>query len=75
MDTELSDTQKKIERVKKTINRREPDRIPIYDFFWAEFIDRWKKEKNLSQDTNIYYYYDMELMVVSPNMNPRKKSC
>jgi len=32
MITRLVDTQKKIERVKKTINREEPDRIPVYDF-------------------------------------------
>ena len=71
----LSDVNKKIERVIRTLNRMEPDRVPIYDFFWTEFIDRWKKEKNLSQDTNIYYYYDMDLMVISPNMDPKKKSC
>ena len=75
MEAKLSDTQKKIERIKKTINREEPDRIPIYDFFWTEFIDRWKKEKKLPQDTNIYYYYDMDLMVISPNMDPMIKSC
>lgn len=72
---ELSDVKKKIERVKKTINRMEPDRIPICDFYWAEFLDRWRREKKLSEDTNIYYYYDMDLMVISPNMDPRKKSC
>jgi uroporphyrinogen decarboxylase len=72
---DLSDVNNKIERVKKAINRKEPDRIPIYDFFWSEFLDRWKKEKKLSPDTNIYYYYDMDLMVVSPNMDPKKKSC
>ncbi len=72
---DLSDVKKKIERVKKTINRKEPDRIPIYDFFWAEFLDRWRKEKKLSFNTNIYYYYDMDLMVISPNMDPKKKSC
>ncbi len=74
MNYNLSDVNKKIERIKKTLKCSEPDRIPLHDFFWAEFIKRWQKEKNLPGDTNIYYYYDMDLMVVSPNMDPKKKS-
>ncbi len=75
MKYNLSDVKKKVERVKKTLKCIEPDRIPLHDFFWAEFISRWIKEKNLPSDTNIYYYYDMDMMVISPNMDPKKKSC
>ena len=75
MEYKLSDVNKKIERIKKTLKCSEPDRIPLHDFFWAEFIKRWQKEKNLPSDTNIYYYYDMDLMVISSNMDPKKKSC
>jgi len=75
MDYDLSDVNKKLERVRKTLKCSEPDRIPLHDFFWAEFIQRWQKEKKLPEETNIYYYYDMDLMVISPNMDPKKKSC
>ncbi len=74
MEYKISDVNKKRERVLKTLKCEEPDRIPLHDFFWAEFLDRWKKEKDLPTDTNIYYYYDMDLMVISPNMDPLKKS-
>lgn len=75
MDYNLSDVNKKLERVRKTLKCSEPDRIPLHDFFWTEFIQRWQKEKKLPEETNIYYYYDMDLMVISPNMDPKKKSC
>ena len=71
----LTDVNKKIERVKKTLKCIEPDRIPLHDFFWSDFLKRWRKAKNLSNNINIYYYYDMDLMVISPNMDPKKKSC
>jgi hypothetical protein len=74
MDYDISDVKKKVERVTKTLKCIEPDRIPLHDFFWTEFIKRWQKEKNLPEDTNIYYYYDMDMMVISPNMDPKKKS-
>lgn len=74
MEYNLSDVKKKRERIKKTIKCQEPDRIPLHDFFWAEFVKRWKKEKELPEDTNIYYYYDMDLMLISPSMDPKKKS-
>ena len=74
MEYKLSDVKEKIERLTKTLKCIEPDRIPLHDFFWTEFIKRWQKEKNLSEDTNIYYYYDMDMMVISPNMDPKKKS-
>ena len=74
MDYIISDVEKKKERVLKTLKCEEPDRIPLHDFFWAEFNKRWKKEKNLPDDANIYYYYDMDMMVISPNIDPKKKS-
>lgn len=74
MSYHISDVNKKKERILKTLKCQEPDRIPLHDFFWKEFLTRWKKEKNLPDETNIYYYYDMDMMVISPNMDPKKKS-
>ena len=67
-------TLTKLERLKKTLNHEEADRVPISDFFWGSFIDRWRKELNLSDDANPYYYYDLDWIVTVPNMDPKIQS-
>ena len=67
-------TLKKLERLKKTLNHEEADRVPISDFFWGSFIERWRKELNLPDDTNPYYYYDLDWIVTVPNMDPKIQS-
>lgn len=62
--------QQKLTRLQKTLSFQEPDRIPLFDLFWQEFIDRWLKEKGLPQGTNIYEYYDMDLVSCVPNIDP-----
>ena len=64
-------TLKKLERLKKTLNHEEADRVPISDFFWGSFIERWRKELNLPDETNPYYYYDLDWIVTVPNMDPK----
>jgi len=64
----------KLERMKKTLRHEEADRVPISDFFWAAFIDRWRKEMHLPPDTDIYRYYDLDWIVTIPNMDPHVKS-
>ena len=67
----MTDIGTKIDRIKKTLKYRvEPDRVPIHDFFWEEFLDRWRKEMSLPSDTNIYEYYDMDMMVLAPIWDP-----
>jgi len=64
----------KLERMNKTLRHEEPDRIPISDFFWGNFIKRWKRDLNLSDDANPYYYYDLDWIVTIPNMDPKIQS-
>jgi len=64
----------KLERMKKTLNHEEADRVPISDFFWGSFLKRWKKELNLPDDANPYYYYDLDWIVTVPNMDPKIQS-
>ena len=66
-------TLKKLERMHKVINHEEPDRVPISDFFWGGFIERWKDELNLPGDANPYYHYDLDWIVTVPNMDPHIK--
>ncbi len=64
----------KLDRMNKTFNHEEADRVPISDFFWGSFLERWRKELNLSDDVDIYKYYDLDWIVTVPNMDPHIKS-
>lgn len=61
----------KLMRMTDALSCREPDRVPVFDLFWQEFLDVWTQEKG--QD-DIYDYYDMDLKLVIPNMDPAVKS-
>ncbi len=63
----------KLERVNKTLRNEVPDRVPVSDFFWGSFLERWKRELDLPQDTDIYDYYDLDWQATTPNMDPHIK--
>jgi len=67
-------TLRKVERMRKVLNHEEPDKIPISDFFWGSFINRWREELNLPGDADPYYHYDMDWIVTIPNMDPKIQS-
>ncbi len=54
----------------KAVRHQEPDRVPISDFFWGGFIRRWRKELNLEDGTDPYKYYDLDMYVLTANMDP-----
>ncbi len=60
----------KLERMNKALRHQEPDRVPVGDFFWGSFIERWRKDLELPPDTDIYRYYDLDWQVTNPNMDP-----
>ncbi len=60
----------KLERMNKALRHQEPDRVPISDFFWGSFIKRWREELGLPADADPYYYYDLDWIVTTPNMDP-----
>jgi hypothetical protein len=60
----------KLDRMNKTLRHEEADRVPISDFFWGSFIDRWRKDLSLPADTDIYRHYDLDWIVTVPNMDP-----
>ena len=64
---------KKLERMNKAIRHQEPDRVPISDFFWGSFLERWRKELGLPADEDIYKHYDLDWVVTMPNMDPHIK--
>ena len=63
----------KLDRMNKTLRHQEADRVPISDFFWGSFLDRWRQEFGLAKDADIYRYYDLDWMVTVPNMDPHIK--
>lgn len=66
----MGKAQDKIRRVLTALDHKEPDRVPIGEFFWTNFVRRAKKELPVGNDFNPYVYWDLDLIVVNPNMDP-----
>lgn len=64
---------KKLTRMNKTLRHEEADRVPISDFFWGSFLERWRRDLGLPKDTDVYKYYDLDWIVTIPNMDPHIK--
>lgn len=65
-----ADCLAKLERMNRALRHQEPDRVPISDFFWGSFVSRWRNELKLPADAEPYYYYDLDWIVTTPNMDP-----
>jgi len=63
----------KLDRMNKTLHHEEADRVPVSDFFWGNFLKRWREELGLPADTDIYKYYNLDWIVTIPNMDPHIK--
>jgi len=64
----------KLDRMNKALRHEEPDRVPVGDFFWGSFVERWRRELGLPADTDIYTQYDLDWITTVPNMDPHIKS-
>jgi len=65
---------KKLDRINKTLRHEEADQVPISDFFWTSFLNRWKQELGLPASADIYKYYDLDWICTVPNMDPHIKA-
>jgi uroporphyrinogen decarboxylase len=63
----------KLDRMNKTLRHEEADKVPISDFFWSSFVERWRKELDLPADASPYTYYDLDWICTVPNMDPHIK--
>lgn len=63
----------KLNRMNTALSHKEPDKVPFSDFFWLTFIERWQQELGLPKDASPYYYYDLDWIVTTPNMDPHIK--
>ena len=64
----------KLARMDAALHHREADRVPVSDFFWGGFLERWRRELGLAADADIYRYYDLDWTVTIPNMDPHIQS-
>lgn len=58
-------------RVLAALEHQEPDRVPVGEWFWNKFLRRATKELWNGQSIDPYRYFDLDLVVISPNMDPR----
>ena len=55
-------------RLRAALAHREGDRVPISDFFWTGFLQ--KARGQWGADLDIYRKFDLDYVVVNPNMDP-----
>lgn len=65
-----NNAQAKINRVVAALEQREADRVPVGEFFWTNFIKRVKREKGVDGDFDPYRHWDLDMIVINPNMDP-----
>jgi hypothetical protein len=66
----MNGPEAKTRRVIAALEHRESDRVPIGEFFWTNFVRRAKQELNVGDDFNPYTYWDLDMVVLVPNMDP-----
>ena len=65
----MSIAQAKIKRLRDALGHRETDRVPAGEFFWTGFLK--KAREKWGQDFDPYRRFDLDYIVVTPNMDPR----
>ena len=59
----------KLRRLRAALSHQEADRVPVSDFFWTGFVSRCKGK--WGEDFDPYRHFDLDYVVVNPNMDPR----
>ena len=44
--------------------------MPLGEFFWTNFLRRCRRELPVDETFDPYRYWDLDLVVVNPNMDP-----
>ena len=66
----MNGAEAKTERVLAALDRREPDRVPVGEFFWTNFLRRVRREWGVGDDFDPYAHWDLDMVVLVPNMDP-----
>ena len=67
---EPGNAEAKTKRIMAELNQEEPDRVPVGEFFWTAFNKRCKQELDVGDDFTGYHYWDLDMIVMVPNMDP-----
>jgi uroporphyrinogen decarboxylase len=65
----MSKAQEKTQRMRAALAYREADRVPVGEAFWTGFLLRCKEK--WGQDFDAYRHFDLDYVIVCPNMDPR----
>lgn len=60
--------EQKEARMRAALANKEGDRVPVSDFFWTGFM--LKAKEKWGDDLDIYRKFDLDYIVVNPNMDP-----
>jgi hypothetical protein len=66
----MTTAQDKTRRVLAALEHREADRVPLGEFFWTNFLRRCRAELGVGDDFDPYRYWDLDMIVINPNMDP-----
>lgn len=66
----MGDREAKTQRVIAALEHRETDQVPVGEFFWTNFLRRAGDELAAGDDFDPYRYWDLDLIVITPNMDP-----
>lgn len=58
------------ERVLAALDFRVPDRVPLHDQFWAEFVAIWREVKGIGPAVDIDDYYGCDIAKITPDETP-----
>ena len=59
----------KINRLRKALAHQEADQIPVGEFFWTGFMNKCRAK--WGPDFDAYRYFDLDYIVINPNMDPK----
>lgn len=66
----MDNARLKTERVIAALEHREADRVPAGEFFWTNFLRRARAELGVGDDFDPYRHWDLDMIVITPNMDP-----
>ncbi|MBO3755268.1 MAG: hypothetical protein FGF53_10415 [Candidatus Brockarchaeota archaeon] len=67
---EISKDMDSRERVLKTLNHEEADRVPFIDFSWDETLERWYSE-GLPRGVSLNDYFGFDIYLIGPDVSPK----
>lgn len=68
----MTAAEAKVARLGAALTHQEGDRVPVSDFFWTGFVNRCKAK--WGEEFDPYRHFDLDYVVVNPNMDPRIRS-